>query len=108
MSMTVRGGIPYVFRDAAIATTGRKIRLPFLIHSLIVRNKGSNAAKVYFTEADFTADQNYVEIPVASPTYPYGEWSGNVETSSGDHSDLWVKASAGTASLEVVGFQRRG
>jgi hypothetical protein len=106
--MTVRGGIPYVLRDAAVSAAGRKVRLPFLIHSLIIRNVGAVAAKLYFTEADFNADTNYVTIPVASATYPYGEWAGPVETANGDHEDLWLKGDAGVASIELVAFQRRG
>lgn len=106
--MTVRGGIPWVLRDAAVTVAGRKIRLPFLIHSLIVRNVGAVAAKLYFTKADFDADTNYVTIPVPSATYPYGEWAGPVETASGDHEDLWIKGVGGSASIELVAFQRRG
>lgn len=106
--LTVRGGIPYVLRDAAVAVGGRKIRLPFLIHYLVIRNKGAAVARLYFTEEDFTDDANYVEIPVASAVYPYGEWSGPVETASGPNSDLWMRGVGGNASLELVAFQRRG
>lgn len=106
--MTVRGGIPYVVRDAAVQIAGRKIRLPFLIHSLILRNVGGVPVKLYFTKADYDADANYVTAPVASPTYPYGEWAGPVETVSGDHEDLWVAGVGGVGSIELVAFQRRG
>ena len=106
--MTVRGGIPFVLRDAAVSTSGRIINIPFLIHSLIVRNKGSNICRLFFTERDFNADENYVEVPVASTTYPYGEWSGPVETAFGEYENLWVKSAAGTSSIELVAFQRRG
>lgn len=106
--MTVRGGIPWVLRDAAVDSTGRIVNIPFLIHSLIVRNIGAVAVKLYFTKADFDADQNYVTIPVASTTYPYGEWAGPVETCSGDHENLWIKSAGATAGIELVAFQRRG
>lgn len=106
--MTVRGGIPYVLRDAAVQIAGRKIRLPMLIHSLILRNVGTVPVRLYFTQADFDADANYVSVPVPSPTYPYGEWAGPVETVSGDHEDLWVRGDGGIGSIELVAFQRRG
>ena len=102
--MTSRGGIPHVVRETFDAS-GRKVRLPFFIHYLVVRNLGGTAAKLYFTEADFTADKNYVTIQIPSPTYPYGEWTGPVETAMSDHTDLWVK---GATTLELVAFQRRG
>jgi hypothetical protein len=106
--MTVRGGVPFVVRDAAVLVTGRKVRLPMLINSLIVRNMGAIPAALYFTLADFTAGVNYVTIPVASAIYPYGEWSGPVETVSGTHEDVWLAGVGGTASIELVAFQRRG
>jgi len=102
-----RGGVPYVLRDT-ITTAGRKIRVPFLISHLKIRNKGGAIVNLFFTEADYVAGENYVEIPVIATTAPYGEWEGPVETSTGDHESLWVKASAGTVAIELVAFQRRG
>ena len=102
-----RGGVPYVLR-AAIDATGRKVRLPFYIAHLKVRNKGAGIVKLYFTEADFTADENYVEAPIAATTAPYGEWEGPVETTAGDHDSLWVKSVSGSNVIELVAFQRRG
>ena len=106
--MTVRGGIPWVIRDAAVQIGGRQIRPPMLIHSLILRNVGAVPLQLFFTRADYLAGINYVQVPVASPTYPYGEWAGPVETASGDYEDLWVKAVGGVGSMELVAFQRRG
>lgn len=102
-----RGGVPYVFRDT-IDATGRKVRLPFHIAYLKVRNKGAAIVKLYFTEVDYTGDVNYVEIPVASATAPYGEWDAPVETAAGDHESLWVKSASGSNVIELVAFQRRG
>ena len=106
--MTVRGGIPWVLRDAAATVAGHMVNVPFLIHYLVVRNKGAAVCRLDFTAADFTADRDYVEIPVASSTFPYGEWAGPVETASGDHENLWLRGVGGTASVELVAFQRRG
>ena len=102
-----RGGVPYVLRDT-IATAGRKVRLPFHISHLKIRNKGANIVRLYFTEQDFTSDANYIEIPVVATTAPYGEWEGPVETSAGNHESLWLRAVTAGVAIELVAFQRRG
>jgi hypothetical protein len=107
MVATIRGGIPVVRRVAA-DTTGRKVRLPFYLLFLKVRNKGANVARLYFTEADFTANENYVELPVSAATEPYGEWEGPVETHEGDRANIYVRGISGSTDLEIVLFQRRG
>lgn len=106
------GGVPYVLRDAAVTTGvapagGRKVTLPTNICYLIVRVH-SEDCKLYFTQADYEADENYVYIYKAGANYPYGEWRGPVETAPGSHSDLWLRADANTADVELVAFQRRG
>ena len=109
--VTNRGGIPYVKRDAAVTNGvapagGRKFRLPFYIHHLKIRVSG-NPCFLYFTEADYLAHENYVTIPVAAAATPYGEWEGPVETTAGDHSDIWMRGSGGNSGVEIVAFQRR-
>lgn len=108
---TVRGGVPYVLRESVTSGVapagGRKVRLPFYIHFLKIR-VATNACKLYFTEADYLADERYVLIPVSGPSTPYGEWEGPVETCAGDRSDLWLRGNGGTSSVELVAFQRRG
>jgi hypothetical protein len=85
------------------------VKLPFYTQFVILRNQGANACRLFFTAADFTGNKNYVIAPVASATYPYGEWAGPVETTAGDHSDLWVKSDvAGVTTIELIAFQRRG
>lgn len=108
----LRGGIPYVFRGVVGGTVGppltggRKVRLPFYIWFLKVRAAG-NDCKLYFTEADFDADQNYVLVPKVDANNPYGMWEGPVETVAGGHSDLWLRGD-GDSTVELVAFQRRG
>lgn len=105
------GGIPYVFR--ATVTTGvapaggTKITLPFFIHFLKVR-VASNDCRLYFTEADYLADQHYVLITKPAADSPYGEWSGPVATAAGDHADLWMRGDGGSSDVELVAFQTRG
>jgi hypothetical protein len=105
--LTARGGVPYVVRDT-VTTAGRKYRLPFYINYLKVRTDGGNRVKIFFTEEDYTADENFVAVPVAGPSYPNGEWDGPVETCAGDHSDIWLRGDGGDAPFELVAFQRRG
>ena len=109
--LTARGGVPHVVRDT-IDTTGRRVQLPFYTLFLIARNKDTtNACKLYFTQDDFDNDENYVELPIAAAATPHGEWAGPVETGGDDmggRNDVFLRASAGTAAVELVAFQRRG
>ena len=98
----IRGGIPLVFRDS-IDTTGRKHDPKKFVNYIVARNKGANVVNLFFTEDDFDADANFVELPVAAATAPYGEWSGPVEAEA-----IWLKAVGGASAVEVVLFQRRG
>jgi hypothetical protein len=106
------GGIPYVLR--AVITPGiapgggRKANLPFYIQHLKIRVE-TNPCRLYFTEADYLADKNYVQIEnYTASGYPLGEWEGPVETAAGDHSDIWLRAVTGNSEVELVVFQRRG
>lgn len=96
-----RGGIPHIWRET-ITTTGRKHDFPWTSKYLQIRVSGF-PCKVYFSEADFTADQNYVSIPVPAADAPYGEWQGPVEALG-----LWLKGSGGSSAIELVAYQRRG
>lgn len=111
MSMTVRGGLPYARRVTA-PTTGRRVSLPAPLLHLIVRNVGAVAAKLYFSKSAYDDDgDEYVEVPVASATLPYGEWAGPVETehaSSAERGALWLRGDGGSATVELVMFARRG
>ncbi len=107
MVATVRGGIPVV-RRVDVPVGGQKLRLPFYLMYLKVRNTSGNPGRIYFTEEDFNNDANYIEVPVAGPSYPNGQWEGPVETSEGPRADLWLRGVTGTSSLEIVLFQRRG
>lgn len=97
-----RGGVPRVIRDS-VSTTGRRYSFPFYTFYLKARNKGANIVRMYFTEDDFTADANYVEIPVAAATDPYGQWEAPTELQA-----VWLKAITAATNVELVIFQRRG
>jgi len=100
--LQARGGIPHVFRDT-IDTTGRKHKLPFYTSAMVARNQGSFPVRMYFTEADFTANENFVVLPVPAATDPHGEWVGPVEIEN-----LWFRGIGGSAAIEITVFQRRG
>lgn len=112
-------GVPKVLRRTGIATTGTEVEVNMQTCWLCVRNTGvTNAAKMYFTKADFDADVNYVTIPVAAAATPNGEWAGPVEltrsipavqpaTLQAAAYALWFKAVAGTADVEIVAIHRR-
>ena len=116
-AVQLRGGAPHVVREAVDAT-GRLYRLPFDTFWMKIRNKGANVIRLYFTLADFTADANYVEIPIAAAATPHGEWDGPVEliplqiqAAPTDpiqvEKGVWMKSAAGS-TVELVAFQRRG
>ena len=99
--LQVRGGVPHVFR-ATIDEAGRDHNLPSFASFMVIR-VATNPCKIYFTLADFTANENYILVPVPSTSTPYGEWCGPVEIDK-----LWLKGSGGNSAVELVTFQRRG
>lgn len=111
MAMTVKGGVPIVKRVTTDAT-GMEVRFPFFANYLKVRNRGAAIVRLYFTDLDFAADANYVELPVAAATHPHGEWDGPVETvlttDGPQRVSVWLRAASGNPVVEVVAFQRRG
>lgn len=98
--LTVRGGVPRVWRGSVTAL--RERGLPHYTNYIKVRVL-SVPVKMYFTIEDATADDNYVLIPIPAAETPYGEWEGPVEADK-----LWFKSTAGAATVELVTFQRRG
>ena len=98
--LTVRGGIPRVRRES-ITTAGRELKFPFFTNFLQIRT--NVAVEVYFTEADWTNNENFILIPAPAVDAPYGEWQGPAEVER-----IWLKGSAATATVEVVAYQRRG
>lgn len=95
-----RGGWPHIFRES-IVVGGRQHRFPFVCKFLKMRAV-TYPCRVFFTEADYDANANYIEVPVAAAETPHGEWSGPVEAHT-----VWLKGSGGTSVLELVAFQRR-
>lgn len=88
----MRGGIPEVFRDGAVTTDGRKHTFPFVTNWLRIK-AGGDACRMYFTQADFESDSNYVELPNEN------EWPLELEV-------IWFR-STGVTAIEMVATQRR-
>jgi len=98
----VRGGVPHVFRDTAVTTTGRYHNLPVYCFYLKARCQG-NPCKLYFTQADYDNDTDqYVYIPVTNFTTGEIGWEGPVEAG-----EYWVRGIGGNSEVEIVTFQRR-
>lgn len=99
--LTVRGGTPHVLRRD-FDTTGSYHRFAGGVSNWLQIKTVTNPCKVYFTQADFTADTNYIAVAIASATEPHG-FAGPVEALG-----VWIKGDGGTASVELVSYERRG
>lgn len=107
MGYEVRGGYPHVFRET-IDTTGRahvfgRANNTRFISKFIQFRVSGNPLRVYFTEADYTADENYILVPVSPPNTSNVGWEGPLEVNQ-----VWLKAVGGDSALELVAYQRRG
>ncbi len=102
--MQGRGGIPHVFR-LDVPTVGRKHMLPFICNYLMLRVEygTQNHCRMYFTQADFDNDENFVLVVPPTGNQTSGEWHGPVEANA-----VWFKALVDVSSIEFVAFQRRG
>lgn len=99
------GGVPYVIRET-VDTTGHKIVLPFFTSYMIVRNRGANAGKLFFSLDDYTNGVRFIDLPVPAAATPYGEWQGPVKTAHDKYSDIYAAGVGGDTTLEIVVFQR--
>ncbi len=98
MAFETRGGQARVFRDAAVPTTGRDRRPPSITKFIQLSNEGANVLRLYFTEEDFDADANYVELVATS-----GFFEGPVETDR-----YFLRAVTAPTAVVVVEYYRRG
>jgi len=98
--MEGRGGAPHVFRATA-ATTGRMHAFKAVSKWMRIR-VATFPCKVYFTEADFDDDINYITVPVAAADAPYGEWEGPIEASA-----VWLAGVGGGSVVELVAALRK-
>lgn len=108
--LEIRGGEPSVTRIAALTTAGQKVSArvkkpanidggyKFLTKYVQVFNTGGNGVRIFFNEADYTANADYVLIASGDPPF-----EGPAETRG-----IWVRSDAATTDVHVVFYQRRG
>ena len=89
-----RGGHPHIFRASIPHPDGRNHKYPSTSKYLMMTT-GLTGVKMYFTEADFNADENYIG--------PENQWEGPVETNG-----IWLKGDGGAAEIVLIAFLRRG
>lgn len=99
-----RGGIPHVFRGT-IQLAGRKHQLPFYTNYCVFRvaSGSANGCRLFFTEDDYTNNENYVVVLPPGANQTTGEWCGPAELE-----DVWFRGDGGPSDIEFVAFQRRG
>lgn len=97
--LETRGGQPHIFRDT-ITTTGRTHAIKSVSKWICIR-VATNPCRLFFTEDDFDNDANYIEVPVASTSTPYGQWSGPIGTNQ-----IWLKGVGGDSDIEFVATKR--
>jgi len=83
-------GLPYATQSTAVAGTPAKIEFPFVTKFFTVKNNGSGDIFVGFTE-NGVLSTNRFSIPES------GSFSGDIRVM-----DLFIEASAGTGSFEVI------
>lgn len=104
-ALGLRGHIPRNIRvtaqTAASADESRvHISVPQPSSHLQIRNEqpaGGNAVRVYWREADFTADSDYFTLNAAS------EFEGPAEVK-----EFWVRSQGGNADITAIFYLRRG
>jgi len=103
--LQTRGGFPHVF-NATIGTAGRVHRPKKQISHLQVQT-ADKPVKIYFTQADFTNDENYITVPVPA-LQDMVMWEGPVELGEDQQGPvIWFRGSGGDAVVQAVFYQRR-
>lgn len=99
---TIRGGVPRVLAHTVDNGDPTEIAFPFFTNYLQVYTTGE-AVKVYFTEEDAADGANFLTVPIAAATHPWG-WEGPAELGR-----VWLQSASGTdAVVTMVAYQRLG
>lgn len=106
MSFQPRGSIPRTF-TLAVATTGLSgnlgyYRFPAESTRVQVQNLGANVLRLYWTEADFVADTNYVQVPPIATSTP-GQWEGPVRAVG-----IYMRSVTGATTAGLTVFLQQG
>jgi len=94
-----RGGAPHIFR-ASIDTTGRSHSFKFDSKYIQIR-VATSPCRLFFTQADFDNDENYIEVPIPSTSTPYGRFEGPIGVDT-----IWLKGVGGNSEIELVVYRR--
>jgi len=101
--LQTRGGVPALI-NAAVTTTGRFYKFPFVTSFVLMRVTGEDL-RIFFSQADFNAvgGTKYFTVKKEGANNPNGEFAAPMECQG-----LWLKAAANTATVDILAFQRRG
>lgn len=99
------GGAPVVRRITTGSLAKYELRMPTLY--LVLRNLGTTGQtiRVYFSQADATANANYILVPIAAAATPNGEWRGPARLMKEGGYAIWTLSDSGAPVLEVVAMQ---
>lgn len=105
MSLEWRGGIPRT--RLHVVGAGAKYAFDPPGTSKFVRLKnlsstGAESVRVYWTQADFTADANYMTLDAVVAT------KDNAVNLPIEADAIWMKSDSGTPTVEVTTIHRRG
>lgn len=99
-----RGGFPQVWQGT-VGTTGAFTR-PKGQTSHIQVMAVTNPVRVYFREDDFNADVNFILVPVAAATHPWG-WEGPAELGALPVHKIWFRGVGGNSDVTAVFYLRK-
>ena len=106
MSLVRRGGVPRIVRISAPTAGTDEAVPPQATQHVQVRNTDStNALRIYATEADFTADINYIELAAGEIWDAPAEICGMTGTLT---DRLWLRGQVATVVAEIVWFLKLG
>jgi hypothetical protein len=98
MSFQTRGGIPRI-RNLTVATDGTGAR-PFTFEALSMHlciRTATNPVRVYFSQADFDADENFWEISTSE-----------LLDKPIEERCVWMRGVGGPASVDLMVLHRKG
>lgn len=105
--LQVRGGFPHIF-NATVTNTGGRVHRPKIQTVWLQVQTATNPVKVYFTEADFDGDVNFITVPVPA-LQDITMWEGPVEMGESTNGPaVWFRGVGGNAVVQAVFYQRRG
>ncbi len=98
MTVQIRGGFPRTLR-LTVTTTFDPYRLDLgRTNYLQILNRGANVLRIYWSQADMTADVNYIELGTTSPD---NFFQGPVELLDGY---LYIRGNGGSTDVTITSY----